>query len=285
MTNFRVRSASANEFAVAIEWAANEGWNPGLNDLAVFHAADPEGFLIGYLNDEPVSSISVVRYGESYGFLGFYIVKSELRGSGYGWQTWQAGLEHLANRTIGLDGVPAQQDNYRKSGFVLAGRNVRYTGKKGAISAAATAGVQPLTSDTLQMAISYDSKFFPEDRAEFMRQWLFGAGASSRWSAIFLEDNVVQGIGAIRKCRDGYKVGPLFADRQDIAEEILAELCKTLPDTADVIVDVPEANQAAVALVQGFDFEANFETARMYKGSTPNLPISCTFGVTTFELG
>ena len=65
-----------------------------------------------------------------------------------------------------------------------------------------------------------------------------------------------------------YKVGPLFADHQDIAQAILAALCRSLPDDAAVIVDVPEANQLAVAMVQKIGFEPNFETARMYKGTT-----------------
>ncbi|MEM8972861.1 MAG: GNAT family N-acetyltransferase [Pseudomonadota bacterium] len=285
MGNFQVRSASVKEFAAAIEWAANEGWNPGVDDLPAFHAADPEGFLIGYLGDEPVSSISVVRYGESYGFLGFYIVKPGLRGSGYGWQTWQAGLEHLSNRTIGLDGVPAQQDNYRKSGFVLAGRNVRYAGQRGAITSDRSPKAQLVTTEMLDEVLAYDRQFFADDREGFMRQWLHGADAGSRWGVAFLEDDSVQGLGAIRQCRNGYKIGPLFAEHTDIAQAIIAELCESLPDDADVIVDVPEANQAAVDMVQAFGFEDNFETARMYKGTTPNLPTSRTFGVTTFELG
>lgn len=74
MKNLMIRTASENEFAVAIEWAKSEGWNPGLDDLSAFYAADPGGFLMGFLDDEPVSSISVVRYGDEFGFLGFYIV-------------------------------------------------------------------------------------------------------------------------------------------------------------------------------------------------------------------
>jgi GNAT superfamily N-acetyltransferase len=79
-----IRTASAEEFATAVDWAAAEGWNPGLDDLAAFHAADPGGFLMRFDGDEPVSSISVVRYGDDFGFLGFYIVRPDWRGRGIG---------------------------------------------------------------------------------------------------------------------------------------------------------------------------------------------------------
>ena len=84
MSRPEIRAASAAEFAVAVEWAAAEGWNPGLDDLAAFHATDPGGFFLGWLDGEPVSSISVVRYGAGFGFLGFYIVRPEQRGTGAG---------------------------------------------------------------------------------------------------------------------------------------------------------------------------------------------------------
>ena len=110
-------------------WAADEGWNPGRCDAIPFHAADPTGFLIAEAEDgEPAAAISVVRYGDSFGFLGLYIVRPEYRGRGLGMAVWKAGMEYLAGRTVGLDGVVAQQDNYRKSGFELAHRNVRFQG-------------------------------------------------------------------------------------------------------------------------------------------------------------
>ena len=83
-----IKQASRAEFATAVEWAASEGWNPGIDDLDAFYGADPSGFLMGYIDDKPVSSISVVRYGEDFGFLGFYIVDPRYRSSGIGIKTW-----------------------------------------------------------------------------------------------------------------------------------------------------------------------------------------------------
>ena len=67
-----------------------------------------------------------VSYGESYGFIGFYMVKRTYRNQGFGIPLWNKAMEHLSGRNIGLDGVLAQQDNYKKSGFQLADRNIRY---------------------------------------------------------------------------------------------------------------------------------------------------------------
>src|SRR4029078_356825 len=100
----RIRALGLAEVGLAIEWAAAEGWNPGLHDAACFHAADHGGFLVGLLDDEPVATISVVKYGATFGFLGLYIVRSEFRGQGYGMQIWKAGRERLAGRNIGSRG-------------------------------------------------------------------------------------------------------------------------------------------------------------------------------------
>ena len=124
-----IRPANRRELDVALEWAAQEGWNPGLSDAQCFHVTDPEGFLLALHDGEPVASISVVRYGSDFGFLGLYIVRPELRGRGYGHRLWQAGMARLEGRTVGLDGVVAQQENYRRSGFSLAHRNIRYGGQ------------------------------------------------------------------------------------------------------------------------------------------------------------
>jgi Acetyltransferase (GNAT) family len=72
------------EISLAVDWAAAEGWNPGLADDACFASVDPEGFFIGELDGAPVAIVSCVNYDASFSFLGFYIVRADLRGKGYG---------------------------------------------------------------------------------------------------------------------------------------------------------------------------------------------------------
>lgn len=285
MNRLEMRRATAAEFETALDWAAAEGWNPGLDDLSVFHATDPDGFLMGFFDEEPVSSISVVRYGEHYGFLGFYIVVPEHRGKGAGIATWDAGLAHLAGRTVGLDGVVGQQDNYRKSGFVLAGRNIRYTGCPELDGFGAIDGVRPIADVDLDAIAQYDRSHFPAPRTGFITSWASRQNGLRREGLIHIADGGVAGYGVIRECRKGYKIGPLFADNEPIAAGLFQMLCRRMLPGSDVSLDVPEDNTAAVGLAKRAGLAPVFETARMYKGNAPALSIDQIFGITTFELG
>ncbi|MGO6906298.1 GNAT family N-acetyltransferase, partial [Rhizobium ruizarguesonis] len=109
-SEFAVRSMRPGELELVLEWARQEGWNPGLDDSLAFLEADPSGFFVGSIGEVPVGSISVVKYGESFAFLGLYIVHPDFRGKGYGKAIWAAGIASAGDRTIGLDGVAAQQD-------------------------------------------------------------------------------------------------------------------------------------------------------------------------------
>src|SRR3954462_6923109 len=128
MSGLRIRPMRPDEISIAVDWAAAEGWNPGLADAACFATVDPGGFFIGELDGVPAATISCVNYSDHFAFLGFYIVRADLRGRGYGLDIWNAAIAHAGPRVIGLDGVVAQQQNYRKSGFELAYANIRYGG-------------------------------------------------------------------------------------------------------------------------------------------------------------
>ena len=270
-----------NQVDDAIEWAAAEGWNPGVNDGACFYAADAHGFLGGFLDDELVATISAVKYGASFGFIGLYIVKPSHRGHGYGRQLWNAGIAHLGGRAIGLDGVVAQQDNYRKSGFALAYRNVRYQGVA-QTRRPRRRELAPLSSWSFDDLNDYDRSIFLSDRARFLSSWI----AQPLSTALgFVRNGTLAGYGVIRAARSGFKIGPLFADDAECAEALLDGLVDAIPDNSIYHLDVPETNRAAVALAEQRGMTIVFETARMYTGRAPDVPIQRVFGGTTFELG
>ncbi len=285
MAALTVRTMTAADLARTLDWAAEEGWNPGIADGEAFLAADPSGFLMGFLGDEPIAGISAVRYGPDFGFLGLYLCRARYRGNGYGWALWQAAMAQFGNRTVGLDGVMAQQANYAKSGFAAVHRHIRYAGtaRHGAGRPDPAIVVVPAEADApLAIAVAaYDRVGFPVDRSSFVRAWIGGGG---RLTLAATGGGRVTGYGTIRPCRTGYKVGPLFADDPATAERLLAAL--TAPHAgAPVFLDVPEPNRAAVALAEGFGMTPSFETARMVRGTVPDLPLARIFGVTTLELG
>ena len=262
----------------AVDWAAAEGWNPGLADAAAFRAQDPGGFLMGWIGAEPVSSISVVRYGPRFGFLGFYIVVPGRRGQGYGLATWRAGLARLEGRTVGLDGVVDQQGNYARSGFILAHRNIRYGGP---IAVEAPGDPRLVSGPESTEIAGFDEPFFSAPRARFLAAWLGTPGHVVR---ALVQDGVVSGYGVLRPCQDGAKIGPLFAQSEADAEILFRALAAAAPE-GPVLLDVPEPNTAALRLADRHGIAPAFETARMYKGAALDLPLSRIFGITTFELG
>lgn len=281
---YTIRPMQRAELNTAMQWAAAEGWNPGLDDAQAFFATDSTGFLVGLLDGVPIASISVVAYGASYGFLGLYIVRPEYRGQGYGLALWQAGMAQLEGRAVGLDGVVAQQPNYRRSGFVLAHRNIRYhAAARNFLSASQNKlDIVPVSSLAWSDLLAYDRAFFPEARAAFLYAWL-RPRAGQAWACT--EAGAITGYGVLRQCLQGYKIGPLFANRADQAQALLAALVARIPPDSSVYLDVPEVHANALALAQRYDMTPMFETARMYKG-TPALPdMQRTYGITTFELG
>lgn len=271
----------AAELAVPIAWAAAEGWNPGLHDSGAFHAADPGGFLLGEIDGQPVSVISAIRTGASFGFIGFYITAPEWRGRGYGLQVWHAAVARLAGRTVGLDGVLAQQANYAKSGFVLAHRNVRYGRIAPAAASPVAGGIHAAEAVPFAQWLEFDAAHFGCARAEFLRAWR--ALPESR-ALVCVREGALRGYGVVRRCRTGCKIGPLFAETEADAEDLFVALAGFAPGEP-LFIDPPEPNAAAVALARRHGLAPVFETARMYRGPAPALPIRQIYGITSFELG
>ncbi|PWF44702.1 GNAT family N-acetyltransferase [Massilia glaciei] len=281
LPNYAIRAITRPELDSAMDWAGAEGWNPGLHDAASFYAADPDGFLVGLIDGVPIASIFAVKYGATFAFIGGYIVKPEWRGQGYGMALWKAAMETLKGGNVGLDGVVAQQDNYRQSGFKLAHRNMRFETVSSGPRVLA-AGIMPLATLPFEQVRTYDQDFFADERTQFLRHWI---GHSQGAALGMLRGTELLGYGMLRPCRQGYKIGPLFADTPEVADALLRALMGEAEANQPVYLDVPQKNPDALAMAAKHGMTVSFETARMYTGPKPDLSMPRLYGVTTFELG
>jgi GNAT superfamily N-acetyltransferase len=288
-TGLTIRNMTRGEVNDLVEWAALEGWNPGLHDAEVFWAADPEAFIAADLDGELIGGGAITSYGGEFGFMGFFIVRPEYRGRGFGNTLWHARLDRLrarlqAGATIGMDGVFDMQEYYARGGFRFSHRNPRFRldvpgGWQG--SAVDDESFVRLADADLAPVVAYDRRCFPAPRQRFLENWLNQPGSLSLgWQ----KSGRLAGYGTVRRCREGCKIGPLFADDAEIADRLFNRLAEFAAG-GPLFLDAPENNPAATALAKRYAMEEVFGCARMYLGPMPAIEHQRVFGVTTFELG
>lgn len=275
-----MRTLKLAEVAELVDWAADEGWNPGLDDAPAFHAADPAGFFGAFVEQRMVAGISAIAYGTDFGFIGLYICRADSRGKGYGKAVWDAGMAYLAGRTIGLDGVPQQQQNYASMGFRSVYETCRWSGRPALPALGPSGTIVAAGPDLLASLHAFDRRFFPAERRAFLSKWL----APPRIARVLIRDGNVCGYGVARRCREGYKIGPLFAVDTSGATELLASLAQSCGPGL-IQLDVPETARSFATVLDRAGMQKGFVTARMYRGAVPSIALDGVFAVTTLELG
>ncbi|MCF8228830.1 MAG: GNAT family N-acetyltransferase [Bacteroidales bacterium] len=267
-----------------VKWAEKEGWNPGPNDAEVFWVTDPEGYYGFFLEDEMIGGGSIVSYDGDFGFMGFFIMKPEYRSRGIGRELWYLRRDKLISRLkpgapIGMDGVVDMQPFYRKGGFELAFRDERH--ERMGETFDIDPHVSPIVEQDFESIVLYDKQGFGYYRPQFLKPWLNMPEAKT---FKYVKDNTLEGYAVMRKAGIGYKIGPLFADNAQTAEELYKACLNAFPGEK-VYLDIPMKNPEAVALAKKYKTAYSFECARMYYGNPPDVELNKIFGVTTFELG
>jgi GNAT superfamily N-acetyltransferase len=284
MSEETIRALRREELDLLIDWAADEGWEPGRDDAAAFWAEDPAGFLGVELDGELVGAGSIVSYAGQLGFMGLFIVRPELRGRGIGTRLWFHRRDLLASRLrrgapIGMDGVLAMREFYERGGFRRAHDHVRmaWTGRP----ADPDPDLVPLAGLPFDELARFDHEHFGAPRAAFLRRWIdpaggLGLGLRSRHG--------LRGVGVVRPTRASHRIGPLFAEDDEVAERLVRALGGFAAGER-VALDVPDRNAAALALASRHGMEETFRCARMYMGEAPPVPWDRVFAVTSLELG
>jgi len=286
-----IRNMTRAELNVIVEWAANEGWNPGLHDADIFWATDPDAFIAAELNGEMIGGGSIVNYAGVCGFMGFFLIHPQFRGRNYGRQLWIERRDRLINRLdaparIEMDGVFQMQSFYAKGGFQFLHRDFRFQGTASAqsnvpASNSTLCDVVDLSTLAFDEINQYDQTIFMAPRPQFLRRWISQPACHALGAT---HNGKLVGYTVARPSKTGYKIGPLFAKDPTTARVLFQSLLSRLPHQ-QVQIDVPECNTAGVEMVKGMGFQEVFGCARMAFGPPLPRPLQNIFGVTTFELG
>ena len=280
---YEIAPMTRAEASVLESWAADEGWNPGVSDMDVAWACDPDAFIALRKDGELVGGGTIIAYGRKAGFMGLFIMRKDLRRQGIGRILWHERLRRLRERLdpdapIGMDGVFDMVPFYASGGFKLLYRDLRYEGNAaGSLDPKAI----PLGQVPLVELLAYDQAVSGIERPNFMRRWLSQPGSKGfAWR----RDDAIAGYGFLRPCRKGFKIGPLYANDPDTARCLLESLLSTVPGSP-VALDVPEPNEPALALAEQRGWTQSFGCARMLYGLQSAPPTDRIFGVTSFEFG
>ncbi len=275
-----IRNLREDEIHIPIAWARQEGWNPGIHDGEMHFSTDPEGWFGVEQNGVIIGVASGINYDPTFSFFGFYIVQPEHRAQGIGWSLYQIVLAHMGSRNIGMDGVFIMRDRYEsKASMRFAYRNIRW---EGIASPNGPVNLVPVSKIPFDQLLAYDTAHFPTERRVFLEHWIRQPEGTAL--AKTGPDGRITGYGVIRRCFEGHKIGPIFADSLEIAEELYDGLVATVSGET-VYFDTPEPNASAVQMAINRGMTEVFGTARMYSNTLPSLPMQEIFGVTTFELG
>jgi GNAT superfamily N-acetyltransferase len=284
LENISIEKINKDDLRTLINWALDEGWNPGKNDVDVFWDTDPNGFYGFYYENKLIAGGAIVSYDGEFGFMGLFIVHKDFRNKGIGNKLWYFRRDLLisrlnSNASIGMDGVLAMQSFYGKGGFKIAFRDERYEFNSQSIPA--SNNVSLIKEEDFTDILEFDQIHFGFQRAKFLINWLqMPESKAIKYS----ENDKILGYAVIRKADKGYKIGPLFANNSFVAEELLKSALSIAPDNL-IYLDIPTTNENAVSLVKKYNGKYVFECARMYHGVPPSIDINHVYGITTFELG
>jgi len=280
-----------------VRFAISEVWTP-VDYSEIYYPQDPHGFFIGELDGVgPIATVSAVKYGEFYSFIGYYIVEKKYRGRGYGKKLFDHALEYAKGKgpyVVGLDALLVQVGNYQKSGFEVAFTNAKYSFN----SKKASEQIKSLEKTTYKIVSAKEGNF--EDLKAYdlrhfgaPRQPILEHLVHKQVSFVAIENGVIVGVGAANRLAEGTgtQIGPLFANNTEIAEQLLLALSHATQHPANGLPEMfyflgTHANPGSIELTKKFGMEIVFECVRMYnasEGTKLELPLQNIFSFSSFE--
>ena len=295
--SFKIRLITTEEETqrFAIKPMAKEGWRPGLKDAEFFLACDPTAAFVGELNGKPIATVRISKYGDSFAFIGAYLVDKAYRGKGYGLKIFNAAVSSVRPTSkIGLYALLHLEKMYERSGFRSHFYAARYDFYLSAmacflrIAEKIPVEVKAIEDVELENIFRYDTHVFGFERSAFLSRLLRAEGTLG-YVAVN-NDGLTVGYISARPTflqEEGYLIEPLFADSKAIAERLLKALFEKLSHEEKVapLVCMDASTKQGMELGEELQGKKVFDLVYMVTKVLPNTCLEKQFGVVIVDLG
>jgi len=252
-----------------LELCRTSGWNQVHADWEQLLAMGAESSFVAETDRRVVGTVTVVRYGCRFAWIGMVLVEPAMRGRGIG-----GALMHRALVTVGdvparLDATPAGYPLYCRLGFEEESRLCRLTRDASrppdhAGGAQPAPGVRPMAARDLASVRCRDRAVFSADRGELL-EWAFRTAPSLAWVAG--DEDALRGYCFGRRGHSWTQIGPVVATDTGTGAALVAACiagAAGAPIALDAAIDAAPRWTAELAAL-GFARQREF--VRMCRGS------------------
>lgn len=282
---------------------AHEGWKPGALDYISYFRADNTGFFVGELDGKVISCISAVKYCPEYAFFGNYIVDEEYRNMGYGSILFKSVVASLSTDCNFAGEVYENQvERYEKLGYKRAWKVPQFSFDIAKASAVlqqcelrhpSSINIETASDVPFAKLFEYDTSVHVYPRSSFLASWISASNSFSYVASTSAQSIV--GYAVVRlafRPKDGWRLGPLYADNEDIALYLYRAIVDKLAHEDKlnrIVVDVPcsdQSNPRALAIVDELRSKKSEESIRLFSKYVPtNWPLQKVYGISSQQMG
>jgi GNAT superfamily N-acetyltransferase len=166
--SFVISTATRDELTEIVRMTIEEvHWRTSYKIADAWWALDPAGFFVGRLDRQLVSQICAIRYDDSYGYMGLYLVRESHRGRRFGIRLAAHAIRHLDGCNISVSAELDRIADYARSGFVLTSDDFIFLGVAARCSTESSF-IVPYDESMLDAVADYDRRCFPAARRDYL---------------------------------------------------------------------------------------------------------------------
>jgi ribosomal protein S18 acetylase RimI-like enzyme len=238
-------------------------WNQLESDWQLFLQQSPKSCMVATFQDRIVGTVTTIRHGHSFSWIGMVLVDPDFRRQGIGQQLLQNALQLLkSEETVKLDATPEGREVYLKLNFAdeyplcrmnrIAAQDLFYPTTARAIK-----------KEDLPLLSEFDSKIFGANRSALL-YWMW---ENAPEFAFLIEDGEeIKGYVMGRHGHDFIHIGPIIAQNFSIAKElVIAALSKCAG--RPVILDVLHFESECIVWLEEIGFTEQRNFIRMFRGT------------------